>query len=293
MDSDFDLNIENYSLEDILNLFKLNVNFTDAELKDAKKYVYKLHPDKSNLPKEYFIFFAKAYKYVYQIYEFKRRKNDKNIEYIDIIRDDSSLDVQTIISTTKKEQFHKWFNEMFDKYKLEEDDDGYEEWLKREDSDMKQSEASNMNQMLQNFDDYKTRTMKDIVVHKGIKDTCNNLTCGGSIINKKQMDDYSSTDVFNSTLNYNDVKRAHTESFIPITRQDIEKRKTYKSEMELNIERGENISIPSKEQSQKQLNKKRLNEEEVANKDAYELLVKHEKQEKLNQLFLRDLRLLK
>lgn len=35
--NDIDLNIDNYSFVDILNLFKINKNFTDKELKNAKK----------------------------------------------------------------------------------------------------------------------------------------------------------------------------------------------------------------------------------------------------------------
>jgi hypothetical protein len=292
MNADFDLNIENYSLEDLLNLFKLSVDFSEVELKNAKKYIYKLHPDKSNLPKEYFIFFAKAYKYIYQIHEFKRRKNSENTVYENIIEDDSSSDVYNILSKTKSDQFHKWFNEMFDKYNLKEEDAGYDEWLKEEDN-VSYDDASNANQLQQSFDKYKTMKMRDIVVHKGIEDTCNNLSCGGSVVNKKRMDDYSSTDIFNTTLNYNDVRKAHSESFIPITKEDIDRRKSYNNEMELNIERSEYISIPSREQSNKYMDNKRIMEEEMANKDAYELLLKHEKQERLNQLFLKDLRLLK
>ncbi len=90
MSEGFDLEIENYSLQDMLNLFHLPDNFDDKQLKDAKKYVYKVHPDKSKLPKEYFIFFAKAYKYIYHIYEFKSRKNDNNTEYEYVLEDNKT-----------------------------------------------------------------------------------------------------------------------------------------------------------------------------------------------------------
>ena len=47
-----DLNLENYSLDDILDLFKLPYQFTEQHLKQAKRIVYQTHPDKSDLPKE-------------------------------------------------------------------------------------------------------------------------------------------------------------------------------------------------------------------------------------------------
>jgi len=48
-----DLDIDNYSMDDILNLFKIS-NFDEMEMKRAKKMVLMIHPDKSHLPSEYF-----------------------------------------------------------------------------------------------------------------------------------------------------------------------------------------------------------------------------------------------
>ena len=61
-----DLDINNYELADILNLFKLPVMFEEPHLKQAKIIVLQMHPDKSRLPKEYFLFFTKAYKILYK-----------------------------------------------------------------------------------------------------------------------------------------------------------------------------------------------------------------------------------
>ena len=44
-----DLNIDNYSLINLLDLFKLDYNFTLNDLKQAKKIVLRTHPDKSNI----------------------------------------------------------------------------------------------------------------------------------------------------------------------------------------------------------------------------------------------------
>jgi hypothetical protein len=63
-----DLNIDNYNLPDILALFNLPTLFNENDLKRAKLTVLKTHPDKSQLPKEYFLFFTKAYRIVHQIY---------------------------------------------------------------------------------------------------------------------------------------------------------------------------------------------------------------------------------
>ena len=49
-----DLNIHNYNLEDIANLFHIPTHFTKEDLKNAKKIVLKTHPDKTRLDKKYF-----------------------------------------------------------------------------------------------------------------------------------------------------------------------------------------------------------------------------------------------
>jgi hypothetical protein len=73
-----DLNIDNYNLPDILALFNLPTLFNDDDLKRAKLAVLKTHPDKCQLPKEYFLFFTKAYRIVHQIYTVRHPATDEH-----------------------------------------------------------------------------------------------------------------------------------------------------------------------------------------------------------------------
>ena len=52
--NNIDLNINNYNLEDIQNLFKLDKYFTEPQLLKCKETVNKLHPSNSSLSIEYF-----------------------------------------------------------------------------------------------------------------------------------------------------------------------------------------------------------------------------------------------
>ena len=54
----FDLNLDNYGLDDLLTLFHVNYNLDENEMKKAKLIALKTHPDKSGLPKEVFMFFS-------------------------------------------------------------------------------------------------------------------------------------------------------------------------------------------------------------------------------------------
>ena len=69
---DIDFNINNYDLKDILNLFQVNDDFDEDDLKKSKKSI-DVTSDKSGLKKEYFLFFSKAYKILYQILILKRK----------------------------------------------------------------------------------------------------------------------------------------------------------------------------------------------------------------------------
>jgi hypothetical protein len=73
-----DLDIENYSLRDLYNLFNINDELDEESLKNAKKIVLKMHPDKSRLDQKYFLFFSKAYKRLYSVYEFQNKSKYGN-----------------------------------------------------------------------------------------------------------------------------------------------------------------------------------------------------------------------
>jgi hypothetical protein len=86
MSANLDLDINNYNLHDILSLFRIPINFNEEDLKSAKQVVLKTHPDKSKLPSEYFLFYSKAYKMLYSVWEFKKRgdvDSKKSIENVE------------------------------------------------------------------------------------------------------------------------------------------------------------------------------------------------------------------
>ena len=66
---DIDLNIDNYSFVDILNLFKINKNFNDKDLKRCKDVVEKIHPSKSALNIAYYELFNNAYNFLESKYD--------------------------------------------------------------------------------------------------------------------------------------------------------------------------------------------------------------------------------
>ena len=80
-DLDLDLDIDNYNLQDLIKLFRISENFTETDMREAKRIVLQAHPDKSNLDKKYFLFFSQAYKLIYGIFEFRQKIKRENIDY--------------------------------------------------------------------------------------------------------------------------------------------------------------------------------------------------------------------
>jgi hypothetical protein len=72
-----------YSLDEVLGLFELNYQISLEDLKRAKKKVLMLHPDKSKLSAEYFLFYKKAFEIVVKFYDNQNRQNQvvQNTEY--------------------------------------------------------------------------------------------------------------------------------------------------------------------------------------------------------------------
>ena len=117
-----DLNIDNYDLYDILSLFKLDIDFGSNELKQSYKMTLMTHPDKSHLDKKYFLFFSQAFKILKQIYDFNINAN----KCVRLVNDDSFLDDKEhkllIEKIKSKPNFNKWFNEMFEKMNINDDE---------------------------------------------------------------------------------------------------------------------------------------------------------------------------
>jgi hypothetical protein len=84
---DMDLNLANYSVEDLLSLFKLDgFDLNEAAMKKAKTVVHRVHPDKSGLDAKYFVFYSSAYRLLEQVSDFQdhtssARRKESAYEY--------------------------------------------------------------------------------------------------------------------------------------------------------------------------------------------------------------------
>jgi len=245
--NNLDLDLDNYSLNDLYKLFNIWDNvLTEPLLKDAKQIVLKMHPDKSHLDAKYFLFFSKAYKRLYSIYEFQNKSLKKQFKDEDFY-DDSNRNVLNNMFEKNKDfkdpkNFNKWFNDSFEKHRLETpNDDGYGEWLKGDEGMIDIDEnvtKGNMNEIFEQ----KKRQIQSLTVYNGITDLYAS-SLGGTIL--------GTTDTF-TTDNYTDLRQAYTETLIPITQEDYEKMPKFKNVNEYKSHRDNTSVAPlTKEESER------------------------------------------
>jgi hypothetical protein len=228
MDIDLDLNLANYDLPDLLALFKLDYDFNADDLKQVKKTVLQTHPDKApDLPKDYFLFFSEAYKMLYAVYQFRHKSTQTNITNANPVyyaEKDEEHDL-LLKQLRNKPNFSKIFNELFEQYRLQdaEAEGGYGDWLKSdEDIDTRSTTLVGMNESFQT----KKKEVQALVKRDEIYSVSSSGGSGYDLLREKP--EYYSSALF-SQLNYEDLKKAHVESVIPVTQEDYLRRPQYRN----------------------------------------------------------------
>lgn len=213
-----DLNIENYTFEDLLHLFDLEPNFSFQDLKQAYKIVYKAHPDKSGLDKSYFIFLKSAVEMLRNVKEMVEKEETcvMSKEYFPQVsydRDKQSLVDQIHAKYSNPADFRQWFNQQFEQVMGEakeriSKEDGYDEWLRTEFSYM---DKVNQHPNLSKDEQWK-------YVKQYAKETIDQLVVYTEPVSLQE----DTVRPANSSLHYEDVKRAHTESVVPVFEEDVQ-----------------------------------------------------------------------
>jgi len=285
--NNIDLNIENYNLDELLNLFNINYNFTEEDLKNAKKKVLRTHPDKSKLPKDYFLFYSKAYKYLYKIFDFRKKKNllEKNPDY-----DSNEIDNENKLLLKEQfknnKDFHKWFNKMFDNLYIKDDysSNGYGDWLSSSENtfNLENKTKDEQELILKNY-------KKELRIVNKINEPFIHTQCS-NIINEST-DNYQNSDIF-SKLPFEDVKKAHTETIIPID-ETVDKNKQFNNVFEYQLYRkNQKFEIMNEETSSNFFKTKHVNETSNATQQAFKLIKQEEKSIENNNIFWSKLKLL-
>ena len=285
-----DLNLDNYSRVDLYKLFGLKHNhLSDDNMRESKKIVLKTHPDKSNLEPKFFLFFSKAYKKLYSIYEFQNRSSNKKIENTEYGFDDEKLITLDNFFEKKKDlkdprHFQKWFNEEFEKHKLEDaNENGYGSWLESDDGivDVGQINKADMNSAFEK----QKKQLQSMIVYNGVNELSAPVFSGSSLIGKT--DNYTSNNILGGGgSGYTDLRQAYTESVIPVTEEDYNKMPKFKNVNDYKNHRESHQTTPlDKQESMKQLYQRNKELEEESAALAYHYAKEAEKAKKNQESF--------
>lgn len=285
------LDIESYDLDDILTLFKLPVTFDETGLKNAKRVVLKTHPDKSGLDKKYFLFFSEAYKILYSLYNFKTN-NNKCVSTKYNTKDQKDEEREELVGKLLKDKdFNNKFNELFEKNKLSQEhvNNGYGDWLKsNEDIDNRKTTKANMNETFMQ----KKTELRAIVEVKEIE-YMDGGDIGYSDVVLGADPQHFGSGLF-SSLQYEDLRKAHTETVVPVTEKEDGIKEKYNTADELRQARSrQNIKPLSLKDAKKMMGER----DNLKNQDdiqrAFKLAKQDEEARKINNDWLSSFKQLK
>jgi hypothetical protein len=255
------LNIQNYSLEELLGLFELNYNITFEDMKRAKKRVLMLHPDKSKLSPEYFLFYKKAFEIVVRFYENQNKQNQsvtpENTVYQPMQNNDMNKSMTKTISQNiqkmSTDQFQDKFNQLFEENMSKKPNAQKNEWFTSDAPTFDIDKNVNASNMTQAIDTIKQKT-QSMVRYQGVENMYS--SAGANVYDdddENLSQNYISSDPF-SKLKYDDLRKVHKDQTIfAVSESDFDKVQQYSSVDHYARERNKQPLDPMEKQKAEQI----------------------------------------
>ena len=281
------LDIQTYNLDELLKLFDLDYDFDVEQLKIAKKKVLFLHPDKSKLSSDYFLFYKKAFDIVYAFFV-EKTKQERNVPKEKTVYDPNNDDgvrteISGVMKSMKNKEFQNKFNELFEQNMVSTQDTTKNEWFKNTDPIYNQEVKGSVNDAIHQVKN------QGLVKYNGVQ---NMSTYSGNQLYEQDDDVYASSDIF-SKLKFDDLRRVHKdETVFAVSENDIHNMKTYASVEHLNRDRGQQNLTPMEEnEARKTINNHQRQQDEYMMKKQYEAtqksMIYEEKNKEVLSNFLR------
>jgi hypothetical protein len=230
------LNLQSYSFPEILALFNLSYDISLDDMKRAKKKVLMLHPDKSRLPADYFLFYKKAFEQIVLYFENQQKiaktPTEENTKYqvpATDINKNNARTITTKIGEMDKGVFHTKFNQLFEDNMVNRPNQQKNKWFSEAEPDSVFNEkVQSAGGITEAFNQMKQRNAA-VIIHRGIQEMRGN-SGGSSLYDGEEEDDvYVTSDPF-SKLKYDDLRKVHKDQTIfAVSERDINKVQQYGS----------------------------------------------------------------
>ena len=240
------LDIQTYSLEELLGLFGLTTyNISTNDLRQAKKRVLMLHPDKSKLESKYFLFYKKAFDVIVQFYDNQNRQHKqvdgKELVYRPTEDNDTSTsdNINKQINDISNSDFQDKFNRLFESNNMgNRPDTTQNEWFKQEENEFNIPEGKiSRSEMGDAFNRVKHQS-NSLIKYNGVQEMLHTTSAGNSSLYEDN-DQYVSCDPFGK-LQYDDLRKVHRDqTVLAVSEHDFDQSKTYKSVDEFNRARSQ------------------------------------------------------
>ena len=236
------LNIQMYTFREILALFDLEnqTTITETDMRNSKMIVLRMHPDKSRLSPNYFIFYKKAYEILYEFYK-NQTKVESNAPTTEVNYDPYHIEgvsnnlnkasnekVKTMLGEMKAKDFQTQFHQLYEENMVDKDAkqraQDRNRWFTQEDAQYSiDTKGLNKDTIHQKIGDLRRdSTAMYLDKYRGVQ-TLSNLG-GGSIQsgnlwdNDQEMEEamsntYITTDPF-SKLKFDDLRRVHKDQTV-------------------------------------------------------------------------------
>jgi hypothetical protein len=291
------LNIESYTLDELLGLFDIkSYDISMEDLKRAKKRVLMLHPDKSRLGPEYFLFYKKAFDIVVRFYENQNKQSQQitedTVKYkpMNSQNKGTTEQVSKTIEQMSKTDFHNKFNELFEANEMaKRPDPKRNEWFQKQSADYDAPAGVSAKNMGEFFDTVKQKSAA-LTRYRGVE-TLVSASSGAGNIYDDDGDDandvYVTSDPF-SKLKFDDLRKVHKDQTVfAVSESDFNKMPKYNSVDHYNRERSKHNYDPmAKAEAQRILEEKEKMTRDLMMKKEYQAIQQARMYEEKNKSIL-------
>jgi hypothetical protein len=252
-----------YKFSELLELFQLNYNSNIEDLKNAKKIVLKMHPDKSRLPSDYFLFYKKAFEIVVDYFK-DQQKTQKQVPTTEQFytpleskmgeKTDKQV-AQNIQKMTKEGNFHNQFNRLYEENMAKKVDESKNAWFKNNDPLYEFDGPKSAKDIALSIEQVKAKSAA-MVAYKGVQELKSSVGTSSKFFDEDDEEDaneYVTCDPF-SKLKFDDLRKVHKDQTVfAVSESDYGKMQRYGSMDQLNQLRSETLKPMDKQIAEQQM----------------------------------------
>lgn len=255
-----------------------------------------MHPDKSKLPKEYFLFYKKALDIVVRVYEINNKvnqtvPNNQEIVYIPEKTHIATNQIESTMKSMSSSQFNSKFNHLFEFHSHKKDgrDKNKNEWFQNHKNTAASSiQLQNKSEMDAAFETYKEKQKAGMIKYTGVVPICLNGGSSGFYEEEEEEDDdYICADLF-SKLKFDDLRKVHKDQTVfSVSDKEFQNVKKFHSvDHYVATREKETLTPMEKNQAEKQFNDERLVNEHFMRKKQFKSQVESEQAHQRSQAML-------